>query len=344
MSEYVLDIKEFMSRSLSLPVIDVRSPAEYDHAHIPGARNLPLFSNDERSVIGSIYLQKGPPEAMTQGLEFIRPRLQTVVAAGNELAPNGEALMHCWRGGMRSSSMAWLFNSAGIKTSILTGGYKHYRSFVRDVFKMPFKLVVLGGMTGSGKTKILEAIESQGKQVVHLERLANHKGSVFGGIGMPLQPSTEQFENDLSGKLSLMDPSQSVFIEDESQAIGNVFIPKDFYTQMTDGLLIKLSIPHERRVQLLLEEYTSCNPEFLTQAVMRLERRLGLVTAKKIIEYIGDFKMEEAIHLILKYYDKVYTRSMNLHKHKNNIEIQMNNEMFSEIAEWIIAHSLTYHR
>ena len=207
---------------------------------------------------------------------------------------------------------------------------------------MPFKLVVVGGMTGSGKTKVLEAIESQGKQVVHLERLASHKGSVFGGIGMPLQPSAEQFENELSGKLSILDPSQPVFIEDESIAIGNVFIPKDFYAQMTDGLLIKLSIPHERRVQLLLEEYTACNPELLTQAVMRLERRLGLVTANRIIEYIGNFKMEEAIHLMLKYYDKVYTRSMDLHKHKNNIEIRMKNEPFSEIAERIIANSFTY--
>jgi tRNA 2-selenouridine synthase len=338
MSEYFLDIKEFMSRSRSLPVIDVRSPAEFDHAHIPGAGNLPLFSNDERSVIGTIYLQRGSSDAMTQGLEFIRPRLQAVVAAGNELAPDGEALMHCWRGGMRSSSMAWLFNSVGIKTSILSGGYKQYRSFVRDFFKMPFKLVVVGGMTGSGKTKVLEAIELQGKQVVHLERLASHKGSVFGGIGMPLQPSAEQFENELSGKLSLLDPSQPVFIEDESIAIGNVFIPKDFYAQMTDSLLIKLSIPHERRVQLLLEEYTACNPEFLIQAVMRLERRLGLVTANRIIEYIGNFKMEEAISLILKYYDKVYTRTMNLHKHKNNIEIRMNNEPFTEIAERIIAN------
>jgi tRNA 2-selenouridine synthase len=342
MSEYVLDIKEFMSRSRSLPVIDVRSPAEYDHAHIPGAGNLPLFSNEERSVLGTIYLQKGSSDAVTKGLEFIKPRLQNVVAAGNQLAPDGETLMHCWRGGMRSNSMAWLFNSVGIKTSVLSGGYKQYRSFVRDVFKRPLKLMVLGGMTGSGKTKVLEAIESQGKQVIHLERLALHKGSVFGGIGMPLQPSAEQFENELSGILSLLDPSQPVFIEDESIAIGNVFIPKDFYAQMTDGLLIKLAIPHERRVQLLLEEYTACNPELLTQAVRRLERRLGLVTANRIIKYIGNFKMEEAIHLMLKYYDKVYTRSMNLHKHIDTIEIRMKNEPFSEIAERILAHPLTY--
>lgn len=339
MSEYILDIKEFMSRSKSLPVIDVRSPAEYHHAHIPGAENLPLFSNDERSVIGTIYLQKGSSDAMTRGLELIRPRLESVVAAGNEFAPDGEALMHCWRGGMRSSSMAWLLNSVGIKTSLLSGGYKQYRSYVREFFQKPFKMVVLGGMTGSGKTKVLEAIESQGKQVVHLERLARHKGSVFGGIGMPLQPSTEQFENELSAELSHLDPSQPVFIEDESLAIGNVFIPKDFYAQMGDALLIKLSIPHERRVQLLLEDYATCNPELLAHAVRRLEKRLGLVTSNRIIECIGTFNMEEAIHLLLRYYDKVYSRSMDLHKHLNNMNIQIKNEPYSEIAERIISHS-----
>ena len=123
--------------------------------------------------------------------------MKDFAALARDIAPGGEALLHCWRGGMRSNSMAWLLNTVGIKTSTLEGGYKSYRRFAQAFFTKPLNLIVIGGMTGSGKTEVLEALEKKGIQVIHLERLARHKGSVFGGIGMPVQPTTEQFENDL---------------------------------------------------------------------------------------------------------------------------------------------------
>lgn len=332
MADYSLDIAEFLKRSGSLPVIDVRSQAEYQHAHIPGAVNLPLFSNEERSIIGTLYLQKGSSEAISKGLEFIRPRMNAYASSGYDIAPGGESLMHCWRGGMRSNSMAWLFNTVGIKTFTLSGGYKNYRRHVLNSFQKAFDLVVIGGMTGSGKTAVIEALESLGEQVVHLERLANHKGSVFGGIGMPDQPSTEQFENDLSARLMMFNTERPVFIEDESPAIGKVFIPRDFCRQITAAPLINLVVPVNRRIEHLVETYATGNPELIIAGVKRLERRLGLEHAGRIIHSITAGDMNEAVGLILRYYDKVYARSMGMHQRKSTYEMSITNESADEIA------------
>ena len=335
MTDYSLDIVEFLNKSRKLPVIDVRSQAEYGHAHIPGAVNLPLFNNEERSVIGTLYLEKGSSQAIIKGLETIRPRMKDYASAGFALAPEGEALMHCWRGGMRSNSMAWLFNSVGIKTLTLQGGYKAYRRFVLNYFQRPFNLVVIGGMTGSGKTNVLEVLESHGEQVIHLEYLANHKGSVFGGIGMPDQPSPEQFENELSGRLVLLDPEKPIYVEDESLAIGKVFIPRAFYEQMSSARFINLVVPLKQRIARLVESYTADNHELLIAAVKRIEKRLGQEHAERIIKCIKGQAMNEAVLLILKYYDKIYNRSMALHNRKDIREIHVLDENPDEIAGMI---------
>jgi tRNA 2-selenouridine synthase len=336
MADVALDIVEFLNRAQTLPVIDVRSPAEYDHAHIPGAVNLPLFSNEERSIIGTLYLKKGSAEAMMKGLEIIGPRMKDFAAAGYSIAPGGETLMHCWRGGMRSNSMAWLLNTVGIKTHTLTGGYKSYRHYALDYFKKPLHLVVIGGMTGSGKTDVLEALERSGQQILHLERLASHKGSVFGAIGMPKQPSTEQFENDLFRQLTPLDPNQPVFVEDESLAIGNVFIPRIFYEQMSSSRFINLSVTVERRVKHLVNDYTGGDTGLLIAGVKRIERRLGLENAAKIIEHIQKSEMDEAVMRLLKYYDKVYVRSMSMHRRQEITEIWVGEKSAGEIAEEIV--------
>ena len=187
-----------MKKGQNCPILDVRSPDEYNRGHIPGALSLPLFNNEERSAVGTLYLQKGSKEAMLKGLELVGPKMKEFVSQASGLTPEGELALYCWRGGMRSNSMAWLFNTSGIKSHTLEGGYKSWRRHIHDFFGQPVaKLVVIGGMTGTGKTEILEEIERKGGQVVHLERLARHKGSVFGHLGMPAQPSTEQFENEL---------------------------------------------------------------------------------------------------------------------------------------------------
>jgi tRNA 2-selenouridine synthase len=337
MSQFRFDITEFLVKAKTAPVIDVRSPVEYFHAHIPGAVNLPLFTNEERSVIGTLYLNKGSSEAMLKGLEIIGPRMKSFAQRGQEIAPGGEAVMYCWRGGMRSNSMAWLLNTAGIKTSTLIGGYKAYRRFVQDAFKKPLRLVVIGGMTGSGKTEVIEILESMGKQVLHLERLANHKGSVFGSVGMGTQPSAEQFENDIFTALSCLDPQKPIFVEDESLAVGNVFIPRALFDQMSATDFIQVVIPVEKRIQSLVESYTVGDHAILEEGVKKIEKRLGLENAGIAIECIRKGDMKRAVEIVLKYYDKIYERSMNMHQRRSSVKIYVGEgEDAVEIAKEII--------
>ncbi len=332
MSEYSLHICVFLEKAQLLPVIDVRSPAEFEHGHIQGAVNMPLFNNEERSVIGTLYLQKGSSEAIMKGLELIEPKLKIFAAEATGIAPEGDVLLHCWRGGMRSNSMAWLLNTVGIKTQTLEGGYKSYRRYIHEFFSRPLNLIVIGGMTGSGKSEVIEELESQGMQVIHLERLARHKGSAFGGIGMPEQPTTEQFENDLFSILTDLDYEKPVFIEDESVAIGDIFIPKNFFEQMGKARFVNMVVPFDKRVERLVKAYTAGDPEVLLESVKRIEKRLGLETAGRIIDFIGGNEMQKAVKLILRYYDKLYTRSMERREHTKITEIKVNNEDAKNIA------------
>lgn len=336
MADHILNISEFLDQSDSLPVIDVRSPAEYEHGHISGSVNLPLFSNEERSLVGTLYLHRGSSEAMMKGLELIGPKMREYASRAMCMAPGREALLHCWRGGMRSNSMAWLLNTIGIKTSTLEGGYKSFRRYVHSFFTKPVNLVVIGGMTGSGKTDVLEALESKGKQVIHLERLARHKGSVFGGLGMPLQPTTEQFENDLFMQLRQLNPGEFIYIEDESLAIGKVFIPRAFYEQMSSARYLKLIVPLRRRIDQLAASYAFDNKDLLISGVKRIEKRLGLENAAFATGLIRDGNLAEAVKVLLQYYDKVYARSMKLQKHSIIKEIRITKESPAEIAEEII--------
>lgn len=337
MEDYRLNIKEFLEKCRTIPVIDVRSPAEFEHGHIPDAVNLPLLNNEERSIIGTLYLQKGSTEAMMGALELIGPKMKEYADLAVNTTPGREAILHCWRGGMRSDSMAWLFNTIGIKTYTLEGGYKNYRRHIHTCFAKSLKLIVIGGMTGAGKTRVIEALESKGKQVIHLERLARHKGSVFGGIGMPVQPATEQFENDLFTRISQIDVADPVYIEDESVAIGRVFIPQPFFKQMCSAVYLNLIVPTGRRVKNLTEEYAKSRKEDLIKGVKRIERRLGLANAAKVSRYVNNGEMTKAIELVLHYYDKVYTRSMALHKRKKVTEINVSSEDYADIAQQIIS-------
>ena len=184
----VIQAQEFLKLSAKYPIIDVRSPAEYDNAHIPGALSLPLFSNDERAAVGTIYKQCGKVKAVSKGLEIAGPKLSSFAKFALSLKTD-HLLIHCWRGGMRSSSMAWLIETLGIKCTLLEGGYKSYRSHIRAELAKPFKIALLGGYTGSGKTELLQHLHNNNQQIIDLEAIAKHKGSAFGAIGQPQQPS-----------------------------------------------------------------------------------------------------------------------------------------------------------
>lgn len=336
MEDYKLDINSFLEKSLTLPVFDVRSPAEFEHGHIPGALNLPLFTDEERAIVGTLYAQKGSSEAIMKGLELTGPKMKEYAAKAMELAPGKELLLHCWRGGMRSNSMAWLLNTAGMKAYTLEGGYKTYRQYVRTYFSKHFQLIVIGGMTGSGKTEVIETIASLGKQVIDLEGLAGHKGSAFGNIGLPSQHSTEQFENDLFTRLRQLNPEEPIYIEDESLAIGHIFIPQSFFEQMSSAPLFNLIVPSEQRVKRLVETYAGGNNNDLIEGVKHIERRLGLENTARAIDCIHNNQMDEAVKIILQYYDKIYAHGAHWEKRKEVKEIEITHENTIEIAYKII--------
>src|SRR5437868_4963839 len=156
-----LDIQQFLTLAETIPMIDVRSPAEFEKGHIPGAINLPLFNNEERAIIGTLYKQKGKEQAVLAGLDIVGPKMSALVSESKKIAANNEVLVHCWRGGMRSGSFCWLLNTVGINASTLKKGYKGYRDHVLKSFEKNFQLIILGGETGSGKTEILKFIKEK---------------------------------------------------------------------------------------------------------------------------------------------------------------------------------------
>jgi len=191
-------IEEFMALRERLPVFDVRTPAEFAKGHIPGAFNLPLFSDEERRRVGIIYKQIGRESAILEGLEYVGPKMRRIVETVQSITGHKTLLLHCWRGGMRSSSVAWLLNTSGYEIFLLKGGYKAFRHYVLDSFEIPRDIIILSGHTGSGKTEILQALSRLGEQAIDLEKLACHKGSAFGSLGETPQPAQQEFENHLA--------------------------------------------------------------------------------------------------------------------------------------------------
>ena len=193
-------IEDFLRNLDAWQVIDVRSPGEFASGHIPGAVNIPLFSDEERARVGTLYTQVSPDEAFREGLQIAGLKMTHLVDSVKPFnqIPGKEILVHCWRGGKRSKAVQWLFNFSGSHSTRLEGGYKQFRTALQNFFNLgSFDIRVLGGCTGSGKTEILEVMAQRGEQVIDLEALAHHKGSAFGSIGEMAQPTTEQFENNL---------------------------------------------------------------------------------------------------------------------------------------------------
>lgn len=304
-----LDIQEFLDLSETHPIIDVRTPAEFEQGHIVGAKNIPLFSNEERVIIGTLYKQKGKQPAILKGLELVGPKLHLFIEQAKELDNSGIFLMHCWRGGMRSSSMAWLFRAYGFNCITLKGGYKSYRNHVLQSFETDRDVIVLGGKTGSGKTLILHELEKQGEQIIDLEKLAHHKGSSFGSLGEEKQLSQEQFENELSDRLSLIDPNKRCWLENESRKIGVNVIPAKLWEQMRAANVVTIDLSIEERVAYLVEEYGKFTKEELIAATERISRHLGGQHAKAAIEAIELGDLKTACEISLVYYDKTYSYS-----------------------------------
>lgn len=303
----IISIDKFVGLIDNLPVIDVRSPSEYDRGHIPGAINIPLFSDEERAAVGTKYKKVGRKDAIKLGLELVGPKLKGFIDILEHSVNQKNILVYCWRGGMRSASMSWLFGVAGYKPKTLEGGYKAFRRFALETFSKPYRLLILGGMTGSGKTDILNKLKQNNEQVIDLEGLANHKGSAFGWINQGNQPKTEHFENLLFNQLRKLDASKHIWVEDESMGIGRVFIPKEFYSQMKNSQPVILNVDIHTRINRLIKDYTACDKNDLIESVKKIQKRLGFDKAQKCIDHIKSNNFAEAIRITLEYYDKTYS-------------------------------------
>lgn len=302
-----LDAEPFTQLARTLPVIDVRSPGEYAIGHIPGAVSIPLFDNEERSIVGTMYKKTGKDAAIRKGLEIAGKHLPGYISELDRVANgNKQIAVYCWRGGMRSRNMAWLFEVAGYDTTLLTGGYKAYRRFVRSRWSLPWKLIILGGKTGSGKSVLLNKLKAMGEQVIDLEGLANHRGSAFGHIGLPEQPTNETFENNLWELWHNLDPNRWIWLEDESMNIGRVVIPPPLFEAMRVAPVIFLDIPKEERILHLIKEYAILDKPELAAAIGRIEKRLGGQNVKNALEALRQNDFETVADITLLYYDKAY--------------------------------------
>lgn len=307
-----INIEEFLSLAKEHAVIDVRSPGEYLHAHIPSAHNIPLFSDEERKTVGTLYKQQGKQKAIKAGLDFFGVKMKSMVEeveAIKKKATSNIVLVHCWRGGMRSAGVAWLLDLYGFEVYTLVGGYKAFRNWTLLQFENKYNLGVLSGYTGSAKTETLLHLKSKQIAIIDLEGLAHHKGSAFGGIGQEKQPSQEMFENKLA--LALQNNSHLFFmLEDESQRIGNLNIPHAFWKNIRAAPLYFIEVPFQERLKHIIANYGHLEKDKLITAILRIQKRLGPNETKTTINLLLENNIEGAFTILLKYYDKEYGKAL----------------------------------
>jgi tRNA 2-selenouridine synthase len=331
-----LDIVEFLALSQGHLTIDVRSPKEFTKGHIPHAINLPLFNDEERAKIGTIYKQTGRSEAIEAGLEIVGPKMADFVRFVKALAKDNKIFVHCWRGGMRSGSMAWLFDTMGYEVYTLRTGYKAYRHLVLEGLGREARYIIIGGRTGSGKTEILHTLREQGEQIIDLERLAHHKGSSFGALGELPQPMTEQFENNLYLEMSKLDLSKPIWLEDESKNIGKCSITNELWANMIKSPVVVIDIPLEVRVKRLVKDYGEQQTEGLEEAIRRIERRLGNEAMKDALRCLGERNFEEVARITLHYYDKAYDHSLSIKETKDITILTFDTDDMNAITKKLI--------
>ncbi|WP_317899592.1 tRNA 2-selenouridine(34) synthase MnmH [Aurantibacillus circumpalustris] len=338
-----LNIEEFLELGESAPIFDVRSPSEYSHAHIPKAISFPIFTDEERKIIGTAYKQESRETAIKIGLNSFGKNMVRMVEEAEKRVKtvgNPERIVgvHCWRGGMRSAAIAWLLDLYGFEVYLLGGGYKSYRHWVLNQFEKKYPLRILSGYTGSDKTGILCELKKNKHPVIDLEGLASHKGSAFGNLEMKMQPSQEYFENLLATELDNVSkkfPAEAIWLEGESQRIGHVNIPLIFYKNMRLQTQLFLDVPFEERLAFITEHYGKYEKEKLINAIIRIKKKLGGLETKIAVNALLEDDLKTCFTVLLKYYDKLYHKSSSkgtaderkiIYIQSNTIEIKSNIE------------------
>ncbi|OSQ46584.1 tRNA 2-selenouridine(34) synthase MnmH [Marivita geojedonensis] len=296
-------------------VIDVRSPAEFAEDHVPGAINLPVLDNEERARVGTMYKQVSPFDARKIGAALVfRNAAHHIETSLSHHDGRWRPLIYCWRGGQRSGSFAWLLREIGWRSDVVQGGYKTYRRLVADMLHhspLPFRFVQLGGYTGTAKTELLPLLAARGVQVIDLEGLANHRGSLLGSMGE--QPSQKAFESALAGVLCRLDPARPVLVEAESSKIGQILVPPSLWDGMKVAPWIEVTAPLEARTEYLLRAYDdilSDRPTLHARlAPLKAHRGEELVAQWIVLSAAGD-KRALTRSLMEDHYDLAYAKSM----------------------------------
>ena len=298
--------QKLLSSLHTYPIIDVRAPKEFTQGHIPGALNVPLFSDTQRALVGTTYKQQGKEDALRVGIEIVGPHINNYIDTLQSLTHEKTVVVYCWRGGMRSKSICMLLNFFGYTTYQITGGYKAFRQYLYAQAERPYSIVLLGGTTGCGKTHLLTALADQGEQIIDLEKIAHHKGSAFGELGEQPQPTQEQFITNCLLELAQKDPNTTVWIEKESSRIGNISLPQQLWHQMEQAPVIYINVPEEQRIKNLLHDYGTFSKEQLKACVLKLTKQLGNERTRQLMDLLDQGDYKTGLKHLLAYYDKLY--------------------------------------
>ena len=310
------ELKKF--RSFNGPLIDVRSPIEYYKGHMPNSINIPLFDNEERAIVGKVYKNNGRELAVRQGLKFVERKIETILNSIFECIEKHKYTNHknkleespiriyCSRGGMRSLSIGWLLEKFKYNIILLTGGYKNYRRWIIESFSKKYNLIVIGGKTGTGKTKLIKLLENNEYQTVDLEGFASHRGSTFGALGMKEQPTNEHFENMIAEKLISFKKDEPIFLEAESANIGKCKVPHELFNQMKSSKRIEIIRSESNRLDELISTYSIFKQNELEESILRIKKRLGPQRTKIAVNSIRERKWDVVCKTVLEYYDKCY--------------------------------------
>jgi tRNA 2-selenouridine synthase len=322
-------------------IIDVRSPKEYSEATIPGAISLPLFTDEEREVIGTVYVNESVDKAKRLGIEAVSKKLPRLYEEIVELDKSKKRLVFfCARGGMRSSSLCSLLNSLGIEAYKLSGGYKGYRKHINeslpDVNK-GVKYIVLHGKTGVGKTEILTCLKKRGLDVLDLEEAANHRGSLLGNVGLGEGRSQKMFESLLYESLKNR-KSDYVFVEAESKRIGNVIVPDYIHEAMRSGIHLLVEAELDFRAELLVKEYTGMenHKDDIMKSLEALSKYISEANINRYRELILNNEYHEAARdLMVKYYDPMYQHEIKKYDYALEILVENIEKSCIEIEKWL---------
>ena len=341
------DLKEFR-KSKGL-LIDVRSPEEYYKGHMPNSISIPIFNNEERSIIGKKYKYYGRENAVREGFKIIENKIDKIInkfilikkefdiSTIDKTANDTYIKIYCARGGMRSQSMLWLLEKFHYPCITLNGGYKTYRNWVLNIFKDRQKIIVIGGKTGTRKTKILEKLRALGYQILDFENLANHRGSSFGGLGMKEQPTNEQYENLIAEDLNKFNKKKIIFVEAESANIGKNRIPHELYKQMKNSKRIEIIRNEKIRIKELINTYSKYKKNDLKESVLKITKRLGPQRTKSAINSIDNEDWENVCKSVLDYYDRCYEHELKDKKDVNVLDMNLRTdyEIINEIIKII---------